>query len=335
VAGRALAFSNDEIIRLAKERFVAVVGDDWYTRRQGDAEGEFFRSVADQGPRKGEGGSTRQGIYFLTAGGKLLMYRNAGQNAAAMLDAFKRALAAWDKLPEADRKPAGTAVSESLKRDNRFVRTPPAGGLVVSAYVRILDRDGKSWKDTVERVRVGGVEIVPQAQHDHLWLNETEWRALVLAPEVGRKMKVPDPIAYRIFRFHLVDGTRGEPPMWKRDEVRSGELTLTVEAADTATIKMRLEGSVLISTGADPATSARGYDASLLGTLVYNRSRSAFEKFDIVAIGDHWGEGTYTKGARPGRQPLGVAFELSKGDGPADKVPPQAAREIGAYFRAN
>ena len=52
---------------MAKEDFVAVSADDWYERRRQDAVGAFFRKVADQGPRKGAGGGTRQGIYCLTA----------------------------------------------------------------------------------------------------------------------------------------------------------------------------------------------------------------------------------------------------------------------------
>ena len=52
----------------------------------------------------------------------------------------------------------------------------------------------------------------------------------------------------------------------------------------------------------------------------------------LVALGDHWGEGQYTRGARPGRQPLGVAFELTKGEAPADRVPPQGARMAQTYF---
>src|SRR6478672_1245892 len=66
---------------MATEDFVPVTADDWYQRRRQDAEGEFFRKVADQGPRKGEGGSTRQGIYCLTAAGQLLNYKNAAHAA--------------------------------------------------------------------------------------------------------------------------------------------------------------------------------------------------------------------------------------------------------------
>ena len=50
MAGRVSAFADREIIRLAAEDFVPVTADDWYQRRRQDAEGEFFRKVADQGP---------------------------------------------------------------------------------------------------------------------------------------------------------------------------------------------------------------------------------------------------------------------------------------------
>lgn len=312
-----------------------VVGDDWYERRRGDAAGEFFRGVADQGPRKGQGGSTRQGIYFLTAGGRLLGYKNAGQSAAVMRESFQAALRAWNKLPEDQRRPGAVSVDELSKSDARFVRQIPGGGLIVNTFTRILDRDGKgSWKEAAERVKVGGVEIAPQAQHDRLWLKESEWQALVPpSAKAGDKASVPDAIAYRIYRFHLCDGTRGEPPMWKTEEVRKAELTLTVEAADANSVRLKLSGSVLIATASDPTAADRGFDAKLLGTLVFNRTKGAFEKFDVVVLGEHWGEGTYTRGARPGRSPLGVAFELSKGDSQSDRVPPQAARDVGEYFR--
>ena len=75
-----LAFADPEIVRMAREDFVPVAADDWYERRRNDAEGDFFRRVADQGPRKGEGGSTRQGIYCLTADGKLRHPMFAGMN---------------------------------------------------------------------------------------------------------------------------------------------------------------------------------------------------------------------------------------------------------------
>src|SRR5262245_63634127 len=127
---------------MATEDFVPVTADDWYQRRRQDAEGEFFRKVANQGPRKGEGGATRQGIYVLTADGELLSWKNAGQNADVTRDELKRALERFKKLPASRREPGAVEVGESGKPDPAYTSTPPPGGLVVSVSTRTLDPAG-------------------------------------------------------------------------------------------------------------------------------------------------------------------------------------------------
>src|SRR3712207_4036645 len=97
---------------MARTDFVPVTADDWYQRRRQDAEGAFFRKMASQGPRKGEGGDTRQGIYVLTADGELLSYRNAGQDARVTRDELKRALARFARLPADRRRPGAVEVGE-------------------------------------------------------------------------------------------------------------------------------------------------------------------------------------------------------------------------------
>src|SRR5689334_2097487 len=116
---------------MATEDYIAVAADDWYQRRRSDAEGKFFRSVADQGPRKGEGGSTRQGIYCLTADGKLLAYKNAGQAPDVMREVLRQGLNAWKKLAEERRQPGAIKVDEAGKVDSNYSRTPPPRGLIV------------------------------------------------------------------------------------------------------------------------------------------------------------------------------------------------------------
>jgi hypothetical protein len=214
---------------LANERFVAVAADDWYQRRRQDVEGEFFRSVADQGPRKGEGGTTRQGIYCLTASGRLLVYRNSS-DPEVMLDVLQRGLAAWTQLPEGERLPGAVKIPPfpDGEWDQQFVRTPPAGGLIVKVHTRALERneDG-SFRPCGENTRGFA------AATDHMWITEPEWRAMVPSDaQPGQTRAVPAAITERIMRFHLVDNTRGEPPMWERPEIRTGALTATVEESD-------------------------------------------------------------------------------------------------------
>lgn len=312
---------------MASKDYIAVAADDWYQRRREDAEGKFFREVANQGPRKGAGGSTRQGIYIFTADGKLLGYRNAGQAPDVMRDMLKRGLRDFEKLPEAQRRPGVIKVEDAGKVDRRFARTPPEGGLVLRAFTRILDVEDGQYVRGSSKARWGDLPA-----RDHVWLTEKEWKSLVPAkPAKGDKAAVPSGIALRVLRFHLTDNTRGEPPMWRNEDVRKYEMTLTVESVSETEIVLRLDGSALLASSADASKAARGYEVRLLGKLRYERTKKAFTAFDVVAVGEHWGEGPFTRGARPGRTPLGVAFELvpTKAD---DLVPPQAARDLGGYL---
>jgi hypothetical protein len=318
---------------MATKNYIPVAGDDWYERRRQDPEGEFFRKVADQGPRKGEGGSTRQGIYCLTASGKLLVYKNAGQAPDMMRDVLRRGLAEWAKLPADERRPAGSQVKDDERVDRQYSRMPPVGGLILNVYARMLDRNAQGELQPSEFVGEAGMRV--GASHDHLWLTQEEWQSLVPARrEMGLSAPVPAGIAERIVRFHLVDNTRGEPPMWGRDQIRLSELLLTVEEIKSTTIRLRLDGSALLATDALLNKAKRGYEVRLLGYIDYDVPKKSIERFDIVAVGDHWGESTYVRGARPGRTPLGIAFELAHGDVPGNRVPPQAARELQAYFSA-
>jgi hypothetical protein len=332
VAGRVLAFADPEIIRMAREDFIPVVGDDWYQRRRQDAEGRFFRKVSDlagRGSYDESGGVTRQAIYCLTASGKLLAWKNAGQLPAVMRKTLRQGLAAWRKLPESERR-AGAVHVEPLKPDPRFDRSPPSNGLILDVYTRALNRNSKGELERADQ-RMNGVRI--GAQHDHMWLTEAEWKALVPAnPQLGDAVAVPATVARRIFQYHLVDSTLGEPTLWEPQQICSGQLNLTVGAVTNEHLRLRLQGAALMSTHPDPNRADRGYDVRLVGHLDYDRAKGVFERFDILALGDAWGKNPiYGKGPQK-PSPLGVVFELALGNTPADRVPPQGIRDLGAYL---
>ena len=312
---------------MAMDDYVAVAADDWYQRRREDAEGAFFRKVADQGPRKGENGATRQGIYCFTADGQLLAYKNAGQAPDVMRDTLRQALRDWRSLPETRRKPDAVKVPDAGKADARYTRTPPPGGLIVNVYTRILDeRLGQYCQGHC--TTPGGAK----AARDHLWLTAREVSELAPAnPAVGTRLSPPDSLVERILRFHLNDNTRGEPPFWQPEDIRTRHMTLTVVEVSAARLRLRLEGAALLAKHLEVAKANRGFDVRLVGEIRYDRAKKIIDGFDAVAIGEHWGEGVYTPGARKGRQPLGIAFELAGADG-YDRVPPQAARDLGAYL---
>lgn len=317
MAGRAFAFADPKIIELAKTKFIPVTGDDWYQRRRQDDEGEFFRRVASQGPRKGVGGATRQGIYTLTADGELLEFKNAGQDVEATRQQLRKALEKWAAMPEDRRRPGAVTIPEHGPLDEKFVRKPPEGGLILKVHGRILDRKDREYVRG-ECPSAGGMK----ASRDFLWLTPTETQSLIpVKTEVGYSYAVPAAISRRIARFHLIDNTRGEPIFWKRADVKEIMMTLTVTAVDT----LRLDGRVRIDAG------ERGYEAVLGGLLHFKDGK--FDQIDVVAVGEHWGDDSVTRsGARPGRTLLGVAFSLADPARPIERIPPQGAREWGRYI---
>jgi hypothetical protein len=328
--GRELTFADAKIIELVNEHFVAVAADDWFQRRRQDAEGEFFRKVADQGPRKGQGGSTRQGIYAFTADGKLLQYRNH-QDPDVMRGFLLAALKEWDKIPPAQRAKGAIEVRDLKKLDARYAPTLPKDALIVNVYARILDRADDFFCHGSCKFPGG-----QRASHDHLWIRADEWQALLSKDaKKGQEVAVPATLMYRMARYHLVDNTRGEPPMWARREVRNAEVKLVVEEVTLSEVRLKLTGAVLLASDADPKAAKRGFDVSLYGQICYEPVKGKITKLNVVAVGEHWGEGTFTGGARPGRNPLGLAFELADPSRSADRVPPQGIREGDGYYSAD
>ena len=323
------AFADPEIIKLASEQFVPVSGDDWYQRRRQDAEGRFFVKVANQGPRKGENGNTRQGIYCMTADGELLAFKNAGNLSDVTREQLQQALAKFKKLP-ADRRSPGAIEIESVgKPDPNYSRTPPEGGLIVRVNGRILDKKGADFlKATCDMT--GG----DKASRDFLWLTANELQAIIPKPEVGHSYSLPQQVMQRIARFHLIDNTRGEPDFWKKADVRNVNINLRVTSVTAEKIDVSLTGNAVLADQADLEKSERGYECTITGKLTYDRAKKIFSRFDAAAIGDHWGSSTFTnKGVRPGKALYGVAFGLPSGNRPGDRVPPQAAREWNNYLK--
>jgi len=310
--------------KVVKENFVAVVADDWYQRRRQDAEGEFFRKVADQSPRKGEGGSTRQGIYCLTADGKLLSYKNAGQNAEATLDSIKQALREWKKLPAARRKPGAVKVEDELETDEQFHRTMPKGAQVFEVFTRLLQKTDDGYKQAECKIGKGD-----QPGRDHFWLTKEELADLADPnAKPGSTKKLSKFVERRIARFHLLDDTRGEPPMWEEKEVRKVDVTMHCKKVDAKQIVWSIEGEALIHTDSDQ----RGCKVALGGEWTVDRFKKRVVAGDLVAFGEHWGESPLTRGAPPGKTPIGIVFTLPKDEKTAEQVPPQFARHLRYYL---
>lgn len=323
---RLSTFSNPKIIELINEHFIPVAENDWYQRRRQDAVGEFFRKVADQGPRKGKGGSTRQGLYALTAGGTLLAYNNnrgPGKHEAMLAQALEK----WRSLPEGERSPGRVKVAALGKDqlDKKYARLMPEGTVVLKTSTRLLKASGDRFAAISEEENTHRWGHL--AAHNQVWLQAAEideLRRLGGAAPVD----LPIAVAYRLMRFHFLDNTRGEPNRWERDEI--SEYKLTVRTPEGKPLRRIIEGHALLEHGEE-----RGFDARVLGYLDLSPEGAELDALKIVVLGDHWGSGTFTRGARPGRTPMGIAFSLAAEDDPARRIPPQGSNWLEGYFEAD
>jgi hypothetical protein len=282
---------------MLKERYVPLALDVFYSERSQDAMGEFYRKVVKQSSRYQEGRTT-QGFYIFQPTGELVVFwNNRGPKKMRQLLEESRAF-----------EVSGKVGGHGHKVDGRYDRTPPAGGLVLDVFSRILGGQWakkKSRWDDIFRSSTG---------HDHLWLSKAERRELVAG-------KVPKGLALRVARFHLPDNTRGEPPMWRKRDVRK------------ATIEFRRSGRKRYLVGEfemKTTDSVRTFRGSLLGEVVVKGGKLA--RFDFVVRGLAKGRGKYTQDPPVGEYPIGYAFRLADRKLMATRVPPQGSRDLGDYM---
>jgi hypothetical protein len=319
------AFADPEIIKMCTEQFVSVTGDDWYQRRRKDAEGKFFMALSTGFGKEGDG--SRQGVYIFAADGTPLGYKNATQSAQVTKELMIECLVKFKKLPPNKRQPGAIKVEDQGPLDPQYARVPPAGGLVLSVNTRILEQKNGTFRKGACQA-LGG----DHSARDHMWIQAEEVKDLVPEKrEVGFKFPVPEAIAERLARFHLIDNTRGEPPTWSREQVRSRRMELTVVSVTADFIDLSLDGDAVMATDADLSKANIGYEVRLGGRMRYSLKKNAFEKFEIVALGQHWGDHAHMQPARPGKTHLGVSIEIA-GNKPGDKVPPQGSRWLDGYY---
>lgn len=293
MAFRATAFNDAKVVKLLSARFVCIGIAHNGAGRRKDAEGDFARKII------GSGG-TLQGLHVIDTAGKLVdyVYDFRPESVLAML---QRALKKF--------QPVESPAIAFEKKDKRFVL--PEGGVVVAVTAKVLDGQApikadkgtiahdmeKAWKHSLGR--------------EHLWIRQDEAEALT-------KGELPESLKKRIVRYHLVDNTRGTPTGWAEAEIKKWALTLEQGC---------LKGAVHLET----KDGKRGYEANLLG---YVQAKDGnLTRFDLVAHGQHWGEGAYSPGAPKGRFGFAVAFTLADVNDPLTRLVPDAVRNYADYLR--
>jgi hypothetical protein len=285
------------VIELLKSNCVNAAIDQWYQRRQKDAEGDFYRKVAGQVREGVDFNATTQGLYLCTADGKLLGFTNHRSP-----DRVKAVL----RKGLADFKPADAPAVRNEKPDRNFSTQPPEGGLVVTVTSKILEGYEKS-SDAMTRM------FQESLGRDTLWVRRDEHAALA-------RGEFPPSLKSRLARFNLFDNTRGEPAPWEPSEVRKMDLALQDGILTGAAHLERADGKC-------------GYRAELRGAVESKDGKVT--RFDLVARGEAWGWSGVTEAAAPkGRFTLAIAFRLAPGTDEADRIAPQGAKSwLPDYLR--
>jgi hypothetical protein len=295
-----LTFSDPKIVEMLKQDFVPVAIDQWYQRRQKDAEGDFYRKVAGQGPRS-DFEKTTQGRYVCTADGKLLGYNN-NRGPDRIRELMVALLKEFDSSKSNEAKPIDATQLE-------YDLSLPKGGLSLRVHSKILSgyQQQEGWRKV----------FVESVGRDNCWLTADEQRQL--AETIVDGGSVSPKIAQRIARFHLIDNTRGEPPRWKIEEIKRLELSVV-----DGVIKGRVE--------LETADGKRGFQADILGKATANVG--TVSRFDFIAKGKFWGNGPYTGHGPEGEFPLVVAFRVGDGRDVSDQIIPHGAKGwIEGYYK--
>jgi len=311
---RASTFEDAIAIRLLADEFIPVAVDAWYEVQRKDTEGEFYRCIVSQDAEITPDRST-QGFYVALADGTLVAawYNRGPGILGPHLGGALRRLREEKAVPTGRFPEGGAGVA-----DARLDRKPPEGGMVVEVFTRILEGD---WSDAPDGER--GRLFRESTGRDRLWVRAEEAKAIA-------KGELPVALQRRIARFHLIENTRGTPPVWAAGEVKSVAMALerAASAPPGGGVGYRLVGTASLLA----VDGSRGFDADLLGHVEAGAS-GAITRFDVVARGAAWGQGRYTQHGPKGRYKLAIAFSLAAKAAPA-MIPPLGSRELDEYWAA-
>jgi hypothetical protein len=299
-------------------------------------------------PNRGEGNGWLTGsqLVLMTSAGRLLAGAIKYGDRKGMATALEKVLAAYAKLPEAERRP------KSVKGVEKPPPAPPPGGLVLTIYDRALGRDADGRYRLPQGKDLGGFRPeAPHGQRSSLWLTRDEWRSLIPKdPRKGKTYPVPSKLAKRIWLFGLWPHSLWVVThQWQADSVREGKLNLTVEKVTEGTLRLRIHGTVVLTAKAGHIQYPTGkvvkqvenrYNGRLEGVLEYDRVKKQITRWDMVALGDYtgtWFTGNAGWKEATAAAPLvvGYAFGLDRTD---YQAPPQRRRPrsfIHAYIFKN
>lgn len=287
------------MIELASQ-FVPATDEVSRLQRGSDPECAFFQEMANHGHYGGRPG-TRQGIYVCAPSGNFLASINSN-SADHVLEMMREGLAAWNELPEEQRR---LAAGNKIRPRHRWEDSFPSGGLILS----VISRDLPEQCDPAAPAEV-------KWNQDHVWFSKDEAkRWLGEDPQPGDIHQVPDDLVFRLARFHLVDNVKGQTPRFTRAGVQGSKIWTEVVSRDGTSVELKISGETVGAAAEGWWQSANGVVTRLLGNATFDLEEGSFVKFEMVALGRRWGYTRFNGRRRDGESgPLGYVFRLRDPD---------------------
>ena len=311
---RLWVWSDPDVQELAK-KFVCV-GDEINVMLsgRGPEQSALFKKLGAQGHY----GRPGQGIYVVTPAGKLLASTNQ-RDAKAAAETLRKGFAGWESMKREERL-MSRKPSPEPEGPTRFY---PRNGLVLQAFYRDLPRK----EGDVTGFWAG------MWNQDFVWFTRDEARSLVPESRTPGAIKaVPERLARRLAKYHLVDHVRGGTRPFDDAAVKRVEITFKVSKVEKDMVHLKIDGASLAD-----EKGVCGFDAKLLGNAAWDPKKEMFVLLNLLATGNRWGDKTLDNDRRddPGPHPMGIAFRLAGSTEGIDRVPPLVVTfPLGeAYFK--
>jgi hypothetical protein len=287
---------------MLQTEFIPAVGNTHELQNQRFSSSKWFMGMASAINPRVNNGVTAQGFYVAGADGKGYAFNN-NRSVDRVMSFMQTGMAKFKQ------DPPKTVEIASADVEAKFARGPDPSVSVLQVYSRI-----KPLPEVCDELNKG-------IGRDFLWVYPEEVKA------IRETSKMPDTLAKRLVRFHLIDNVRGEPDMWKPGEVKSA--TFSLKALGKGGYS--LNGSF----GTATANNGRGVEGILEGELTLDPKEDRIVGFKAYAQTKAWGAGTYTPNPPPGK--FGLVFAIVTATAPYAKDTPPAAALYGdrEYRRPN
>jgi len=307
------------VIDFIAEHFVPVATDINLSQHRKDAEGKYFRKIAEQGHYAGrtKPTATRQGLYVATVSGHLLASVNSAQ-ADEVLRMMKQGVAKWQQRQALGMVGSKKKVPQKPWVDRNYSLPFPKGGMILREVCRDLPRSNdpsfNNWRHNFDNVWLTSEEVAAFKPVSR------DGKGRPKTASKGQKYKIDDAVFRRLAQFHFVDQVKGEASSWDESDIKHAALNAEVIEVDDHNVKIKLSGRaecIKPPTGnRNPFSGSRidkerGVDLKVSGYLIYNAEKAEFTSFDLVAHGSRWGAAVYNfRKGDMGPEPIGFAFRL-------------------------